>query len=146
MRKLSLFLTVAVTALLVCACAATKPPAGAHASLTETYWKLTLLDGAEVIKGKRQTEAHFVLRIDGNRVTGSGGCNRLTGSYKLEGGSLSFAGIASTKMACTTGMQQEQTYLNALGQAAGWRIDGQKLVLLDASGRAVANFESVYLK
>lgn len=132
--------------LFLTACVSTRPPAGKPATLTNTYWKLTLLDGTPVIKGKAQTESHFILHADGERIGGSGGCNRLAGTYRIVERKLLLSGIAVTRMACKVGMQQEQEYLQALGKVTGWRIDGQKLVLLDTGGLAVANFESVYTR
>lgn len=39
------------------------------------------------------------LKSDGN-ATGTDGCNRLMGSWKEDGKTISFGGLASTRMAC----------------------------------------------
>jgi heat shock protein HslJ len=80
------------------------------------------------------------------RVAGSGGCNRMMGSYTLDGGKLTFSQMAGTRMACPDGMDVEQAFHAALGKVATWRIDGETLELFDAGGASVAEFESRYMK
>ena len=46
-------------------------------------------------------------------VSGSGGCNTLTGSYELDSDKLTFSQMASTRMACPEGMDTEKAYLKA---------------------------------
>lgn len=82
-----------------------------------------------------------VLEIAPNgAVSGSGGCNRLTGKANIAGDRLSFGPIASTRMACTpAAMNQEAKFFAALANVRGWRIDAarQKLMLLDGQNRAI---------
>jgi heat shock protein HslJ len=75
-------------------------------------------------------------------VGGSGGCNRLTGSYELSGGRLKFGQMAGTMMACLEGGETERAFLDALGRVTGWGMAGQQLELMDASGGVVARFEA----
>ena len=56
--------------------------------LENTYWKLTRLGDAPVTVASQQREPHFILNPESRRVGGSGGCNRLTGSYELHGDQL----------------------------------------------------------
>jgi len=120
--------------------------APAAASLVNTYWKLLRLGGAAVTVGAEQHEPHFILLTPESRVAGDGGCNRFTGSYTLEGDRLTFAQLAGTMMACVQGMEQEQTFLDALAKVTSWRIDGEHLELFDAAGNSVAQLESRYLR
>ena len=70
--------------------------------------------------------------IDGT-VGGSTGCNRFTSTYTLDGDSLELGQIASTRMACPPPADRvERSYLTALARVAGWRMDGEELVLTDA--------------
>ena len=75
------------------------------------------------------------MRFDaaGGRLSGSGGCNRITGSYQLDGDRLTFGPIASTRMACPEAMDQEQAFLKALAAVRSYRIPGGTLELLDGS-------------
>jgi heat shock protein HslJ len=75
-------------------------------------------------------------------VNGSGGCNRMFGSYELNGDALTFGDIGSTKMACPDIMDIESSFLPALQRAAKWRITGQRLDLLDSGGALVARFDA----
>jgi copper homeostasis protein (lipoprotein) len=118
----------------------------ATAALLDTYWKLVQLRGRPVDAAERQREAHLVLHTAQQRLAGSGGCNRLTGSYTLDGQRLSFGPTAATRMACAQGMAQEQAFLDVLAASARWRIDGQRLELLDAQGASLARFEAVALR
>lgn len=122
------------------------PASTSTATLENTYWKLRTLRGqpAQLVQG--QQEPHLILQGPQKRVAGFSGCNRLLGSYTLDGASLSFGHIAGTMMACLQGAEQERAFLDALGAVAGWRISGERLDLLDAGGATLVQFESVYLQ
>lgn len=49
-------------------------------------------------------------------------------------------------MACRDGMQQERAFLDTLAVVVRWRVDGQRLALLDERGTVVLQFEAVYLR
>jgi copper homeostasis protein (lipoprotein) len=115
------------------------------ATLVNTYWKLMRLGGAAATVGEGQREPYFILQIDGQRVAGSGGCNRLMGSYAVEGDRLTFGPLGGTRMACPEGMEQEHAFHAALGKTATWRITGERLELFDAVGKSLAQFESRYM-
>jgi len=116
------------------------------AKLENTYWKLTAFGTAAVVVADNQREPHLILHPDDKRVSGSGGCNRLAGTYTVEGNRLTFSRMAGTMMACPSGMEQERSFHDALGRAATWRIDGERLELSDATGKVIAQFESRYMK
>jgi copper homeostasis protein (lipoprotein) len=114
--------------------------------LENTYWKLTRLGDTPVTVASQQWEPHFILNPQSRRVGGSGGCNRLMGSYELTGDRLTFGQMAGTMMACPEGMDIERTFLQALGQVKQWKIAGQHLELFDAAGKLVARFEARHMK
>ena len=115
-------------------------------SLENTYWKLVRLGAAPVTVGERQREPHMNLQPGAKRVVGSGGCNRFTGGYTLEGDALKLAQIAGTMMACVEGMEQEQSFYDALGRVVQWRITGEHLEVFDGAGDSIAQFAAVYLR
>jgi heat shock protein HslJ len=115
-------------------------------SLENTNWKLTDLAGAPVKSASHEQEAYFVLNSENHRVSGSGGCNRIMGSYELSGDHLTFSQMASTMMACIKGMDTEKTFLDALGRVKTWKIAGQQLLLSDAEGKVSARFAAVHGK
>jgi copper homeostasis protein (lipoprotein) len=115
-------------------------------SLGNTYWKLSRLGDTPVTGTPQQREAHFILDSRSRRVSGSGGCNQLMGSYELKGDTLAFDQMAATKMACPQGMDVEKAFLEALGQVKTWKITGQHLDLFDAAGKPVARLEANHMK
>jgi len=115
-------------------------------SLTNTYWKLTELRGVPVKTAARQHEPHLILQAEGQRLAGSGGCNRLMGSYQLNGQTLALGKVASTMMACPDGMEEETAFFRILEHVQAWKVQADQLDLLDESGRAIARFVAVDLK
>lgn len=97
---------------------------------------------AETIRSRRvlgDPQTVIEIAADG-KVTGSGGCNRISGKATVEGAYLSFGPMISTKMACAPAiMDQESKFLSALGDTRLWRFDEQrdKLILVDAHGVTV---------
>lgn len=113
----------------------------ASEALVGTYWKLMTLGGRPVAVADNQREAHLVLGQDG-RVSGSTGCNRLMGSYTLQGDTLTFSQLASTRMACPAEMMAlEQAWLTTLSDTAHYSISGQRLVLEDANEQPLAELK-----
>lgn len=115
----------------------------ADATLDNTWWRLTHLDGEPVVVGEDGQEPYMVLETSTNRVRGHGGCNSFFGTYELKEGELAFSGLGSTMKFCAEGSDTEQAYFAALGQADGFDISGQVLELR-AQGVTVARFEAVY--
>jgi uncharacterized lipoprotein YbaY/heat shock protein HslJ/uncharacterized lipoprotein NlpE involved in copper resistance len=118
----------------------------AESPLRGTYWKLVRLGDHAVMAAAKQREAHLILANDVFRVSGSAGCNRVTGTFELDGDRLRFGQTAGTMMACPEGMEQEKRFLATLAQVERYRIRGSHLELLDADGVARARFEAVALK
>lgn len=79
-------------------------------------------------------------------VSGSGGCNRYSGRAGITGPGIQFGPLAATRMACAPAlMGQEARFLEALGEARGWRVDGarRKLYLLGANGVPLLRFSAM---
>lgn len=116
------------------------------ASLENTHWTLIRLGDKPVTVASKQREPYLVFNSESQRVSGLGGCNRLTGSYTLNGDQLSFSQMAGTMMACVEGMDTEKEFLKSLNEVAKWKITGRHLQLSDASGKVVAQFEARHMK
>jgi putative lipoprotein len=116
-----------------------------EASLTNTYWKLTEIDGQPAILGAGQRELHMVLTSEGNHVRGFSGCNRFTGDYARNENQLRFKPLAATRMACPEGMEQEQHFLESLGEVVRFTISGDSLALYSGDERLILRFEAVAL-
>ncbi len=73
---------------------------------------------------------------DGN-ITGNAGCNHYGGQYLLNGTNLSVSSLFSTLMYCEKPegvMEQEARYLGLLENVISYKVEGDRLVLLDAAG------------
>jgi heat shock protein HslJ/uncharacterized lipoprotein YbaY len=112
------------------------------APLENTDWTLVALRGKALEPGASQRPPGLVLQSGQRRLAGSGGCNHLAGRYTLQGDRLTLGQAVAARTACPHGMAQEQAYLDALAVVARWRIDNQRLALLDARGSVVAEFET----
>ncbi|NHB85010.1 META domain-containing protein [Tessaracoccus sp. HDW20] len=104
--------------------------------LTGTSWVVTGYNNGKggVVSTIVGSEASLEFGDDG-ALSGSGGCNRLTGSYTATDGAVSFDHLASTGMACLEPeglMEQESAFLAALGTAATYSIEGDQLELRTA--------------
>jgi len=76
-------------------------------------------------------------------VSGSGGCNRLIGGFRLSGERLSFSSLGSTRMACAPEvMAFEQKYSEALALVRRWSIDKQNLLLQNEKGHTLLLFQA----
>lgn len=121
-------------------------PAKPDASLTDTYWKLTAVNGQPIVVTDGMREPNLVLQSQESRFAGSGGVNRLMGGYTLDGGSLTFSNAASTMMAGPPEeMAQEQAIAQALPNVRGFAITGDQLTLLGDAGQPVFTAVAVAL-
>ncbi len=115
-----------------------------EASLTNTYWKLTVLNSKAVPHTKNnRREAHMIL--SNGRVRGNSGCNGMGGAYTLDGDKLSFSdkGMMMTRMFCKGSVEQE--FLKAMKAMQSYKIKGEYLEIFGKDGAKLARFESVYL-
>ena len=105
-------------------------------------WLAEDIGGAGVIDDLQTT---LEIGEDGS-VSGSGGCNRFTGSATIEGDTIKFGDLGSTMMACEeAAMDQEMKFHAALGAARTFRIDAEqkKLFLSDEAGKVVVQFSAM---
>lgn len=114
-------------------------------SLQNTYWKLILLQDSEVIVTDNQREPHMVLDKD-NRIAGSDGCNRMMGSYNLDGDKLTFGQLAGTMMACVKGGEYAKVFTETLTKVTTYSLHGDQLELRDDTGLVLARFKAVALQ
>jgi heat shock protein HslJ len=115
------------------------------APLTGTEWTLESysLDG-EAVSSVIAGTAITAVFSDGN-VGGSAGCNSYGAGYQVDGTNLTIEPPISTKVYCSEPegiMEQENRYLNLLESAAGYRIDGNRLDLLDDSGATLLTYSA----
>lgn len=104
-------------------------------------WRLVQLGDEPVAPGG---DAQLQFDRNSGRVSGSGGCNRVTGSFTRAGVSLKLGQMAATRMACADPVRgaNEAQFLAALQNTTSYRLAPGRLALLDASGRTVALLNS----
>jgi len=95
-------------------CAGERRAVEAPASLDGTSWRLIDLGGRPALEGVDAT----LVFLDGGRVGGNGSCNRFFSTVTIEGDTIRFSEIGSTKMACADEIgAQELSYFRALEAA-----------------------------
>ena len=115
---------------------------GSVSELEDNYWKLTRLGDQPVPAFDGQREPHLIFHSEEGRVSGTGGCNQLSGGYEIDGPSIAFGLMASTMMACPDGKDVDQALMAALEKARSFRQTAHHLELLDDEGTVVARFEA----
>lgn len=94
-------------------------------TLEGTEWVLRETVGAAV------EGIQFTLRFaDAGRVSGNGGCNHFSGTYKVDGDSLTFSPLVTTRRTCPDPrMRQEERLLKALMSVQRFAVTQLELVL-----------------
>lgn len=120
------------------------PPAapGAADPLTDSQWILTeITQGGEKILPLEGTQVALQFGAAGDAF-GMGGCNNYSTAYTIQGDTIAFGEVVSTKMACTPAgvMEQEQQYLSLLQEASVFALADSTLTLSGAEGQFALNF------
>lgn len=123
--------TVAVAAVLLAGCTAVVP-AGPAASLKNTSWVVTEIQGEPTIPDFQPAIAFGAA----DQVGGNSGCNGFGGTYTLTGTQISFGELMMTAMLCTDNGrdQQETAFHAALGTVVSVRFAGDTVEMLDGDG------------
>ena len=130
------------------ACNGTKNATGsgsAATAITETYWKLTELNGKAIGEGNAdRKEVYLILRKQENRAQGNAGCNGYGGTYTLDpnGFNIRFSGVMHTMMACP-GLDVENEYLKAIEMTDSYYVTNGVLQLNKGRMAPLAKFVAV---
>ena len=133
---------LAVVAIMASASAAEASLAGdADEGLQATEWRLVaIVDHAVVTPPSGGTPT---LRLgEGGGLAGSTGCNTLKSTYAVNGQSLSFGPIGTTRKYCSAAWDTERAFLSVLAKVRGYAVDGNTLVLSGGNGETLAEFEA----
>lgn len=110
-----------------------------NADLTGTFWRLEALAGQRLGLSGEQRPAYIRLERPG-RLHGSTSCNRVVGTYHVEGTHVAFSDLATSRKGCPGGAVLELMFTQALQNAAAWNVAGRELELIDAQGHLLARF------
>lgn len=117
-----------LAATLLAGCA-TKPPAlkQDHGYVLEWIGERPLIDNSHLT---------MTLGNDG-RAYGNAGCNHWFASYQLQGNTITFGPVGSTRKLCAPAlMEQEHRFLEAMGKVQRWDISPvEQLRLWPAQGK-----------
>ncbi len=149
---MKLLLTIALSGFFISSCHCPKtsrqstvaPETGAAARPLEgTYWVLTELNGNAVNPPKDGEKPSYIyFNASGKRVSVSGGCNVMSGSYDLlEGNRLTFGQMMSTMMACPD-MTNEDGLKKMTGMVDNYAIEGDNLYFAKARMAPAARFKA----
>ncbi len=126
-------LRYAVIALAIVAMLWPSAPPTARTSLAGSEWRVVEIDGAKV---------SGTLRFTQSTIRGRAPCNAYFGAFREHDGGITIAGINITRMLCAGRMETERAFLEKLGRARKYRVDGSGLVLMDADGKPIARLSS----
>ena len=144
MRKaLQVFVVLSVSAAVLGVNGATAAPMSARATaasgLTGRTWVLATLAGKPPVSGTELTIEFTAKR----RASGSAGCNRYTGTYKVSGSAIRISRMATTQRACAEPIERQETaFLNALSRARSFVVNGATLTLKSVGGQGLATFKA----
>ena len=91
---------------------------------------LVELDGEPVDVARGEGVPHLVLDLEESRVTGSGGVNRIMGTFSLSASELRFGPLAATLMAGPEdAMSRERSFLDVLARVTSYELEDRTLAL-----------------
>lgn len=151
-----LFLVLSCLGLgLLVGCANVIPPCGAKISppsseLKNTKWELTRWNlppnnngevrARQIPQGEASNPIQIIFDVNGQRLSGSTGCNRFTATIDEDARGFSLKQIASTKMACSPQrMELENDFLYQLNDYRSIVRNGDQLLMIGAD-REVLSF------
>jgi heat shock protein HslJ len=110
-------------------------------TLSGNDWRLFEVNGRTAVPAESLRRPWLRFNTDSSRVFGSGGCNRMSGPFTIDGAAMRFGALVSTKMACAdAGLNQQETdFFGALEKTDHYALVGDTLVLMRGS-EAVARF------
>lgn len=112
-------------------------------SLADTRWTLENIVIGEGVTST-YVDAEITALFEDGQVSGSAGCNRYFGGYQVEGEKLTFDALGSTRMLCDDARNERETeFLTAMQSVEGYRLEGDRLILLDGEGNPLVEFSAM---
>jgi heat shock protein HslJ len=99
------------------------------ADVLDKKWMLQSLAGQAIQLPEGAQSPWLQLAAD-ESLSGFGGCNNLMGKYSLEGATISFPGVGSTKKFCESTRKIEDGFMGALRDANSFKLDKGLLKLM----------------
>jgi heat shock protein HslJ len=138
-----LLLVLALAALGPVACSLGLPVSEPAVSLEDSSWTLDSYANAAGQPVSALPGTEITLSFVGDEIRGQAGCNWYFVFGEVEGDRLTVSSIDRTAKYCAEPegiMQQEDSYVEALESVTAYRIQGNRLNLLDEKGAVVADY------
>lgn len=104
-------------------------------------WKLVSLKSGGTSYGIEDKVPTINFETDG-KIKGNGGCNNYFGNFSLDGRTLSFSDIGSTRMACEETMDLEGAFLKVLeNELRALFSEGQLLLSADGGNQMIFSYQ-----
>lgn len=125
-RLISLGAIFAVAGIAGCKSLEPLPKNTPEGLLGGTSWQLQQLGAHGAIAGSQPT----LVFAEAGKVSGTASCNQFSGTVAIDGKSITFSPLATTRMACAEALNaQEATYLKALQEAQWFTVAGNTLTI-----------------
>lgn len=113
-------------------------------ALLQDIWVLTTLQGQPVTaSGPTNQLPRLEISLTEGRVTGTTGCNRLSGKVRADSRQIQFGPVMTTKMACLSEIgRREGDFLEVLSQLLTYQVADGKLTL-SRDGKPVMTFKKI---
>lgn len=147
--KTSLILITAVLSLAILACLGSGQSTSSNSSspssssssddedpLLGTAWLLNQYGGNDILPNGNQPSITF----SGGLASGNSGCNGWQGNYTIDGTNLTFGELTGSEIFCENPegiMEQEDAFLQMLGDAASYELNGDQLTIFTSSGETL---------
>ncbi|HYF32256.1 MAG TPA: META domain-containing protein [Chitinophagaceae bacterium] len=97
------------------------------------FWSLTVFPAASKTMAElfSMRTPDMQLDVPNRRVSGTTGCNRISGPFTIDGAEFRFGSLATTKMGCPG--YDETVFLDALGKVNRFQLNNDQLSLYQDS-------------
>ena len=138
MKKLILISSLILVVLVLAACGSS----GSSNKLLNTTWQWISLKEAEPASQSvvPNPENYTIVFKEDGSFAATADCNKVSGSYKLDGSKLSIMPGPSTMAECGPDSLSDM-YVGLLAQVTSYELDGETLILVTADGNARMSFE-----
>lgn len=116
--------TIICTAILFSSCGTKEAASVQPAKLQGTY-KVTQVSGTEL----GMIEPTIIADSSSSKISGYAGCNSYNASFTMTTTNLTFGDMATTRVACIQGMEQERKFLEAMAKVNRHTLENGKLLL-----------------
>lgn len=110
---------------------------GMPANIFDTKWMLQSLAG-QAIQMPAGMESPWLQVAADKSLSGFGGCNNLMGQATVDGSTIGFPGVGSTKKFCESTQKIEDSFLGALREAKSFKLEDGLMKLMNGDKELAA--------